>query len=71
MLASECGSVECPTDLPDWGSGTGGGSTGGGSTGGGSTGGGSTGGDSESGSDNAGTDSATGQFRLNVTQHGK
>ena len=56
VLASQCSSVSCPSELPDWGSDTGG----------------SSGDDSSgSNPDNAGTDSVTGQFKLNATNHGK
>ena len=59
ILASQCSSVSCPSELPDWGSGTGGSS------------GDDSSGSSGSNPDNAGTDSVTGQFKLNATNHGK
>ena len=67
VLASECSSVECPSELPDWGSGTPGPDSGSGGSGSGSGGSGGSGGDSDS----AGTDEATGQYKLKPTNHGK
>lgn len=58
VLASECGSVDCPSEYPDWGSGVPGDS------------GSDSGGDSGSNPGNAGEDEATGQFRLKTTDHG-
>lgn len=57
VLAGECSAVNCPTELPDWGSGTGGWS-------------GSEGGDGDS-DESAGIDTSTNQYRLNTTHHGK
>ncbi|KAM7452944.1 hypothetical protein BLSTO_06315 [Blastocystis sp. subtype 1] len=53
VLASQCSKANCPTELPDWGSGTGDDS-----------------GSSGDSSGTAGTDAATGQFKLNSTNHG-
>lgn len=64
VLVNECSNVNCPTELPDWGSGTGSGGSGG-------SGGSSGSGDSSGDNENAGEDSATGQFRLKTTNHGK
>lgn len=66
VLASECGNVECPSELPDWGSGTGGSGDSGDSGGSGGS-----GGDNSGESPEAGTDPSTGQFNLNTTNHGK
>lgn len=61
VLASECGNVECPSELPDWGSGTGDSGDSGNNGGG----------DNSEESPEAGTDPSTGQFNLNTTNHGK
>ena len=68
VLASECGNVECPSELPDWGSGTGGSEDSGGS---GDNNNNNGGGDNSGESPEAGTDPSTGQFNLNTTSHGK